>query len=352
MEVKKLSQINEGDKNDISEKEFYKFEKDNMVYYGVERNDGEIDIFDGYGNLKPYTYFFSDGFNYDILKNIEYKSLPKEVIDAIKVRETDTFKDIIGSTSMEFYKYLILGKYYYIIILSDKMVLGFDTNGNSIKKEFNPSEDTILEPIKHKLPSRINAMLNGIQIGDVDKNEYVLHTKGDIGEIRNRIKELKDMNQKELNDLLNQAIDDGNFSRAHDISQFMKESNESKNFRWYNTIHRFNDYINEGIRDQMTPKSSEDVKVALNNYLEKLKTQLEDESETIDIDVTIHDLIWFLKNVYDCKTERDLLNVLLDTKVTDVTHIIDSLIEELHYDAYGEVWKLIDIIENKMKDDN
>lgn len=109
---------------------------------------------------------------------------------------------------------------------------------------------------------------------------------------------------------------------------------------------------NESIRDKMKPVSHDELKVALRNYLKDLEHKLEHDADVIDIGDVLHDLVGHIKSIYGCENERELLNVLLDEGVADSTHIIDSLIEELHYDAYGEVGRLIEVIEKKLKDDN
>ena len=62
----------------------------------------------------------------------------------------------------------------------------------------------------------------------------------------------------------------------------------------------------------------------------------------------IHELMSHVKNIYECKTEKDLLDVLIDNGIVHTTEILANLIEEMHYDSYGEIDRLIELIEKKL----
>jgi len=147
MIVKKLNENNDDNR-------FWKFEVDNMFYYGVRRSDGFTDIFDAYGKLLPshtYVVLIEGGEKH---KKIEYKDLPREVVDALKNNQ----KEMMGQA-----------------------------------------------------------------INDLDKQ------KND--------KTYSDMNQAELNNHLNNAIDSKDFDKAKEISSYMRES--------VKTVKYFKNFINE-----------------------------------------------------------------------------------------------------------
>lgn len=94
MKIKKFNEINEQNNNIRC----WKFEVDKKIYYGVLKSDGEIDIFDGYGNSLSHNNFPNNELQDDrIFQNIKYEDLPKEVVNAIKNKQKELFNQSVNN---------------------------------------------------------------------------------------------------------------------------------------------------------------------------------------------------------------------------------------------------------------
>ncbi len=67
----------------------------------------------------------------------------------------------------------------------------------------------------------------------------------------------------------------------------------------------FNQFINEGIRNKMIPKSKEELDIGLKNYLNNLKKSSEDKYD----DAVSEDLRYVLENIYEDR--KKLINDLM-----------------------------------------
>ena len=114
-------------------------------------------------------------------------------------------------------------------------------------------------------------------------------------------------------------------------------------------ILKFEQY-NEGLTDKMTPKSDEDVKSAIDKYIEEVKEAVQkakDDEEQIEAYVDIRDVLNTLMKIKGLNL-TELIVELIEKDIISVNEIINDYIETFNYDdgMYEEV--LFDIL-NIMK---
>lgn len=81
-------------------------------------------------------------------------------------------------------------------------------------------------------------------------------------------------------------------------------------------IKRFNTY-NESLKGKLKGKSEEDVKKGLNNLLIHIKKESEDP------EMFAEGMFYYLKHIF--KTDKEILNVLIDNNILKASDIIETL---------------------------
>lgn len=109
-------------------------------------------------------------------------------------------------------------------------------------------------------------------------------------------------------------------------------------------IEKFNEYTNESLRDQMTPKSDEDIKLGVQNYIKKLKTE-----EPGPRMYSILDNIRTLKGI---NTNLDLLKLLERHDLMYIDDLMEFVTEMLSDQYYDDKEEILPKIINLLEDDN
>ena len=199
---------------------YYKFSMDNKFYYGVANPDGTNLIYDAYGE------FIEEGTISDEIKQIEntitkieYKDLPKEIVDALEAEQ----------------------------------------------------------PTDEEVEDRLNDFR-----GEIEKDKM----------LQPKERTYADMSQKELNDLINQAIDSGDFVTAQEISQFMGESK----------VFKFNEKLEQELADHggITQEEYKEIIDFVHHLSIKADTDenpfknklVEEQGELTDEEKTLSEILW------------------------------------------------------------
>jgi len=93
-------------------------------------------------------------------------------------------------------------------------------------------------------------------------------------------------------------------------------------------IKKFNDYITEGIRDKMVPKSEEEIKNVIDNLIVELKNK--------DSDLSFYDVLKKIQFLKGINTDKGLFEFLINSEL-------------ISYDEVNEMW--IDIIDDNFADE-
>ena len=110
-------------------------------------------------------------------------------------------------------------------------------------------------------------------------------------------------------------------------------------------IKKFKQY-NEGLSDQMTPKSDDDVQKGINSFLIELKRRISDPQTDED-----HIMAWEMVNkllaIEGINEGRDVLNTLIDNDIVNTHQLIQYIQEDIdgEYSGYSTEHKLLSILE-------
>lgn len=88
-------------------------------------------------------------------------------------------------------------------------------------------------------------------------------------------------------------------------------------------LNKFNKFIQESIRDEMTPKSEEDINSGLEKLLDELKTNSE------NVNYFSETFMYYLRMIYN--TDRELLDALLDNGIFQASDVLITLTDDIDH---------------------
>lgn len=105
-------------------------------------------------------------------------------------------------------------------------------------------------------------------------------------------------------------------------------------------IKKFDQY-NESLKDQMTPKSEEDIEKITLTHLRELENKINND------ELEAWEMVNKLLALPDVKNARDVLNVLIDNDIVNIHQLIQYIQNDIDKEisGYSKESKLLDILE-------
>lgn len=105
-------------------------------------------------------------------------------------------------------------------------------------------------------------------------------------------------------------------------------------------IQRYNNFLNESLKDKIVGKSKEEVDIAIDKYLDNFEKELPD--------IQTRELVYSLGAIFN--DNKGIINALIDNDIINDNWILDRIIEEIDEDWNGDKEEKRLFIFNLIKD--